>query len=178
MKIVNTFIEDLKLIYINKFPDTRGSFQKVFNIDFFIENKLETNIKESYFTISHKNVIRGMHFQVPPYEHNKLVYLNRGSISDVVLDIRTNSSTYGKYFSIELYDYKPIMIYVPIGCAHGFLSLEDNTMVSYMQTSVYNKECDQGILWNSFGMTWNIANPIISPRDLSFDTLNNLKAFF
>lgn len=168
MEIEDTFIPGLKLIHLNKFTDTRGSFLKVFNQDFFAKNGLETSFKESYFSVSHKNVIRGMHFQLPPYEHTKLVWLNQGKILDVVLDIRKASKTFGQHLSIQMNTDKPILIYIPAGCAHGFLSLEDNSMVSYMQTSVYNKDCDTGILWNSFGMDWKIENPIVSDRDNSF----------
>ena len=109
-----------------------------------------------------------MHFQLPPYEHTKLVYLNQGKIIDVVLDIRKASKTYGQHFSIQMNTDNPLMICIPVGCAHGFLSLEDISIVSYMQTSVYNKDCDTGILWNSFGMDWKIENPIVSDRDNSF----------
>lgn len=168
MEIENTPISGLKLIHLKEFNDSRGSFIKVFNEDFFAENSLKTNFKESYYSISAKNVIRGMHFQIPPFEHIKLVYLNQGKIIDVVLDIRKTSPTYGKYFSVELINENPTLIYIPVGCAHGFLSLEDNTMVTYLQTSCYNNACDKGINYNSFGMTWGIENPIISERDLSF----------
>lgn len=168
MLIIETFIPGLKLIHLNKFTDARGRFLKVFNKDFFAENNLESNFKESYYSISTKNVIRGMHFQLPPAEHTKLVYLNQGKILDVVLDIRKSSPTFGQHFLIELNTKNPILIYIPIGCAHGFLSMEDHTMVTYLQTSVYNKECDAGILWNSFGMEWKIEKPIISERDNSF----------
>lgn len=168
MRIENTFIEGLKLIYLEKYTDERGRFQKFFNYDFFKDNGLRTDFKESYFSVSKKNVIRGMHFQVPPFENIKLVYLNQGKILDVVLDIRKKSSTYGKYFSIELSEDNPVLIYIPAGCAHGFKSLQDNSMVSYIQTSVYNKACDQGILWNSFGMDWGKESHILSERDLGF----------
>jgi len=168
MEIENKFIPGLKLIRFKEFKDSRGSFIKVFNNDFFHENGLETNFKESYYSISAKNVVRGMHFQIPPAEHTKLVYLNRGAIIDVVLDIRKTSPTYGQHFSIELDTANPILIYIPTGCAHGFLSLEDDSMVTYLQSSGYKKECDAGILWNSFGMEWKIENPIISERDNSF----------
>lgn len=168
MLIEDTFIPGLKLIHLDKFTDTRGSFLKVFNEDFFALNGLETNFKESYYSVSHKNVIRGMHFQIPPAELTKLVYVNSGSIVDVILDIRKNSLTFGKCFSINLNCDEPILIYIPIGCAHGFLSLEDTTMVTYLQTSCYNNSCDKGIKYNSFGMDWGIINPIMSERDLSF----------
>lgn len=172
MEIENTFIPGLKLIHLNEFKDNRGSFIKVFNHDFFTENGLETDFKESYYSISAKNVIRGMHFQIPPFEHTKLVYLNQGKIIDAVLDIRKASPTFGQYFSIELNTEIPILVYIPIGCAHGFLSLEDNTMVTYLQTSCYNNACDKGIKYSSFEMNWEIENPIISERDLSFPDLS------
>jgi len=178
MKIEDTFIPGLKLIHLDKFIDIRGSFLKVFNEDYFAENGLETDFKESYYSISHKNVIRGMHFQVSPAEHTKLVYLNSGSIVDVILDIRKNSPTYGQHFTINLNCDKPILVYIPVGCAHGFLSLEDNTMVTYMQTSCYNKSCDMGIKYNSFGMEWDIENPIVSNRDLSFPGFSDTKYEF
>lgn len=173
MEIENTFIDGLKLLHLNEFKDIRGSFIKVFNYDFFSANGLETNFKESYYSISAKNVIRGMHFQIPPAEHTKLVYLNHGEIVDVVLDIRKSSPTYGQHFSIKLINKDPILIYIPIGCAHGFLSLENNTIVSYMQTFCYNIACDKGIKYNSFGMEWRTENPIINDRDLSFPDFSN-----
>lgn len=168
MEIEQTFVPGLKIIHLKEFKDNRGSFIKVFNHDFFAENGLETNYKESYYSISAKNVIRGMHFQIPPFEHTKLVYLNQGNIIDVILDIRKSSPTFGQHFSIELNTENPILIYIPIGCAHGFLSLKENSIVTYLQTSCYNNAYDKGIKYNSFGMNWQIENPIMSERDLSF----------
>lgn len=173
MKIQDTFIEGLKLIHSVNFEDLRGSFTKVLNVDFFNENHLETEYKESYYSISAKNVIRGMHFQVPPAEHTKLVYVNHGSILDVIVDIRKNSPTYGQHYRLKIDCNNPILVYIPAGCAHGFLSLEDNTMVTYLQTSCYDKECDKGIKYDSFGMNWGIENPIMSERDLHFPDLSD-----
>ncbi|MDR3696338.1 dTDP-4-dehydrorhamnose 3,5-epimerase family protein [Mucilaginibacter sp.] len=178
MELEKTFIEGLQIIHLKKMPDNRGAFTKIFNNDFFIENNLTTDFKESYFSVSHKDVIRGMHFQVPPAEHIKLVFVNHGSIIDVVLDIRKESATYGKYFYTLVTDSQPKLIYIPVGCAHGFLSLQDNTIVSYIQTSVYNKECDFGIRWDSFGMNWKIDTPIISQRDFLFINFSNYKTPF
>jgi len=178
MQIEDTFIKGLKIIRLNKFTDQRGSFLKVFNKDFFKENNLVTDFQESYFSVSQKNVIRGMHFQVPPFEHTKLVYLNQGAVTDVVLDIRKNSETFGKYFSIKLTEEEPVAIYIPIGCAHGFISHSDNSMVTYLQTSVYNAASDQGIRYDSFGMDWGISNPIISDRDLGFKTIEEYDSTF
>src|SRR4051794_34497662 len=100
MELENTFIEGLKILHLSKIADNRGSFTKMFNEDFFNSHNLTTAIKESYFSVSHKNVVRGMHFQTPPADHTKLVFVNQGSITDVVLDIRTKSATFGRYYSI------------------------------------------------------------------------------
>ena len=178
MRIEETFIPGLKLIHLKKFTDSRGCFLKVFNAEFFKENDLESNFKESYYSISQKDVIRGMHFQIPPFEHTKLVYLNQGKIVDVILDIRKTSQTYGQYFSMELQTTNPVLIYIPIGCAHGFLSLEDNTMVTYLQSSCYNQTCDKGIKYNSFGKDWGIEHAIMSDRDLTFPDLIDINFKF
>lgn len=178
MQKENTIIPGLKLIYLERHSDDRGLFRKVFSEELFNSNELVSNYKECYFSISHKNVIRGMHFQVPPYEHFKLVIVNQGKILDVVLDIRNESETFGKFFQIEISDSSDVVLYIPVGCAHGFLSLEDQTIVSYIQSSIYNIQCDQGIKWNSFGMNWPVFDPIISERDKNFPEFTNIKSPF
>jgi dTDP-4-dehydrorhamnose 3,5-epimerase len=178
MEIEETFIPGLKIIHLDKFTDQRGIFLKVFNEGFFRENGLVTNFRESYFSVSHKYVIRGMHFQIPPEEHIKLVYINQGSVKDVILDIRRNSPGYGKYLSLEISGVNPKLIYIPVGCAHGFLAQEDNTIVTYIQTSCYTGEYDTGIRFDSFGMEWNVSEPIISDRDRSFLKLSDFNSPF
>ncbi|SDG70134.1 dTDP-4-dehydrorhamnose 3,5-epimerase family protein [Mucilaginibacter sp. P25] len=178
MELEKTFIDGLSIIHLNLFKDNRGAFTKVFNAAFFEDNNLVTDFKENYFSVSHKDVIRGMHFQTPPAEHTKVVYVNQGSIIDVVLDIRTGSATFGKYYHTEISAGKPKLVYIPVGCAHGFLSLEDDTMVSYLQTSVYDQSCDKGIKWDTFGMDWGVASPIISQRDNLFPDIETYKNIF
>ena len=168
MDIVKTKIQDLFIIDNEMFFDERGLFIKTFNDKYFGEFNLKFIIKESYFSISAKNVIRGMHFQIPPHEHEKLVYVPNGSIIDVVLDIRKNSPSYGEYIYVELSNKNHKSIFIPAGCAHGFLSLERNTNVTYLQSSVYDSEFDKGIRWDSFGMQWKVKEPIVSERDKSF----------
>ena len=162
---INTEFEGLKIIETNNFQDERGLFHKYFSKDEFATLGLDTDFKESYYSINKKNVIRGMHFQIPPADHTKLVYVTSGRIIDVCLDIRKNSKTYGKSFSVELSDDVAKCIYISKGFAHGFISLEDNTCVHYMQTSCYKKECDKGISYDSFGYDWYVKNPIVSGRD-------------
>lgn len=178
MTIEKTPIEGLLVLQTENHEDNRGSFQKLFNHDFFAEHGLDTDFREFYYSVNHKDVLRGMHFQTPPHDHEKLVYVSNGKIKDVVVDIRTSSPTYGKYFVIELDGHSGMYLYIPKGFAHGFLSLEDNTIVNYAQTSGYNQEHDCGIDALSFGFDWGVTKPIRSGRDLTFTTLDKFKSPF
>ena len=178
MRIINTSFEGLFILETNNFQDERGCFQKLFNYDFFEKNGLATDFKEFYYSLNKKGVRRGMHFQSPPYDHVKVVYVSKGRIMDVVVDIRKYSKTYGMCFSLELDDQKAQYLYIPKGFAHGFLSLEDNTIVNYAQTSCYNKDCDCGIDQNSIDFDWGIDNPIVSGRDLTFPALSDFNTPF
>lgn len=178
MNVVSTPLEGLFVLETKNIQDNRGSFQKMYNIDLFKENNLDVDFKEFYFSVSQKNVIRGMHFQLPPFDHTKLVYISKGRIKDVVVDLRKMSSTYGKYFTIELDDNSAKYLYIPKGFAHGFIALEDNTIVNYAQTSCYSREHDSGIAYNSFDFDWGVINPIISERDMLFEKVENFKSPF
>lgn len=178
MKIIDTNIIGLKILEPEIFEDGRGKFIKTFTNDFFKNNELDIDIKETYYSISHKNVIRGMHFQTPPYEHIKLVYVPAGIIIDVVLDIRKNSSTFGEYFSCELSSDNGKVLIIPKGLAHGFKSLQDNTNVTYMQTSCYVPNNDYGVRYDSFGFDWKCVSPKISDRDLIFPTFKEFDTPF
>lgn len=178
MKIIDTEISGLKVFEPRIFEDVRGKFIKTFTNDFFKENGLDIDIKETYYSISHKDVIRGMHFQTPPYDHSKLVYVPAGKIIDVVLDIRKNSPSYGKYFSIELSDENGKILVIPKGLAHGFKSLQDNTNVTYMQTTCYAPKNDGGIRYDSFEFDWNCECPKQSDRDQSFPSLDEFDTPF
>ena len=178
MKIINTKIQGLKILEPKIFEDSRGKFIKTFTNDFFQENGLDIDIKETYYSISHKDVIRGMHFQTPPYEHIKLVYVPAGKIIDVVLDIRKNSPTFGGFFSCELSSDNGKVLIIPKGLAHGFKSLEDNTNVTYIQTSCYVPNNDCGIRYDSFKFDWGCISPKLSDRDKSFPTLKEFDTPF
>jgi len=178
MNIIETPFEGLLLLETVNFTDHRGGFQKLFNYDFFNENNLDTDFKELYFSVSKKNIIRGMHFQLPPFEHTKLVYVSKGSILDVVVDLRKQSKTYKRYFNIEINDSDAKCLYIPKGFAHGFLSLKDDTIVNYAQTSCYAKNADVGIAYNSFGFDWGLESPIVSERDINFERFENFNSPF
>lgn len=158
-------MEGLFILQPSIIEDERGHFVKTFNSTFFEEKKLQTNWKEEYHSESKKNVIRGMHFQIPPHDHEKVVFCTKGSILDVIVDLRENSKTRGKIFSVNLTAKNGTMIYIPKGCAHGFLSLEDNTIVNYKVSTVYHPDADKGVLWSSIGFDWKVENPILSLRD-------------
>jgi dTDP-4-dehydrorhamnose 3,5-epimerase len=178
MKINSTPFEGLFILETINFQDNRGSFQKLFNYDFFKEHGLDTDFKEFYYSVSQKNVIRGMHFQLPPYDCAKLAYVSIGKIRDVVVDIRKKSNTYGQCFSMELDDAKAQYLYIPKGFAHGFLSLKDGSIVNYAQTSCYSQEHDCGIFYDSIGFDWGVAYPVVSERDLIFKSLDNFSSPF
>jgi len=157
--------------------DIRGTFVKTYNSEKLAETGFDGIFRESYYSRSHKNVIRGMHFQIPPHDHEKLVYVTEGVIMDVVLDLRCNSNTYGRSISVKLTEFGR-SVFIPKGCAHGFLTLSDTATVVYMVSSVYNQSSDSGILWNSFGFDWETPSPVLSERDRSFQAFNHFESPF
>ena len=173
MEFIKTEFEGLLVLQTVNFQDNRGGFQKLFNFDFFKENGLDFDFKEFYYSVNKKDVVRGMHFQLPPFDHTKLVYVSKGHIKDVVVDIRKSSKTFGKCFSMELDDQKGQYLYIPKGFAHGFVSLEDGSIVNYAQTTCYSKDHDCGVDAMSVGIEWGVDNPVRSGRDLTFAKLSN-----
>ena len=151
--------------------DSRGSFVKIFHADTFAELGLAADFKEEFFSTSIKNVLRGMHFQTPPDDHDKVVCCMEGAVKDVVVDLRKNSPTFGKHFMLELSAEKSNMLYIPKGLAHGFLTLSERATMLYNVTTVYSPENDKGILWSSCGIDWQCDAPILSDRDKNHPTL-------
>ena len=145
--------------------DNRGAFIKTFHFDAFKELGLASDFKEEYYSISTKNVLRGLHFQTPPEDHDKFVYCVEGEVMDVAFDLRKNSATYGKYHTCTLGGGKGNAMYLPKGFAHGFLTLSERAIIVCKTTTVYSPENDKGILWNSCGIDWNCDAPILSERD-------------
>ena len=180
MKINKTFIEDLLIIEPPLFKDERGFFyesynkkklDKIINIVFVQDNESK----------SYKGVIRGLHFQKPPFEQTKLVRCICGKILDVVVDIRKNSKTYGKYFSIELSSENNKQLFVPKGFAHGFQALSEEAIVNYKVDNFYNPKSDSGIIWNDkdLSIDWNLdLKPNLSVKDLKLISFKELKSPF
>jgi dTDP-4-dehydrorhamnose 3,5-epimerase len=171
MTIERTALEGVYIINNFNSIDERGLFVKTFNKSIFQELNLDFEIRESYFSISKKNVIRGMHFQLPPHEHEKLVFVPKGSIIDVVVDLRQKSTTYLQHISVKLSEHNKKSIFIPKGLAHGFKSLQDYTITVYNVATEYNPTYDAGIHYNSLGFDWQFNNPILSKRDEEFETL-------
>lgn len=172
-------IAGVKLIKMPHFKDARGYFTKSFHQSTFRDAALPFVVRESYFSLSHKNTIRGMHFQVPPHEHGKIVFCPQGGITDVVLDLRKQSSTFGKHIVVELNEENQQAIYIPIGCAHGFKANTNNSLTFYLVSSEHQPSSDAGILYDSFGCDWKMTEqPIMSSRDLSFSPFQNFESPF
>ncbi len=156
--------------------DDRGSFVKVFNRSSFVELGLSANWSEQYYSSSKKEVIRGMHFQAPPFHHAKLVYCIEGEVLDVALDLRIGSSTYGQTASLVLSREHGNMAYLAPGLAHGFYVLSDSATLIYNVTSEYSENHDSGIHWNSFGFIWPTNPSSVSNRDaglVAFDKFHS-----
>lgn len=164
-----TGIAGLVLLTPFSHADERGSFVKPFHAEEFEKNGLRTDFRESFYSTSKKGVIRGMHFQKPPHEHLKLVFVTAGQVTDVVLDLRKNSPTYGQALSFELSAENKLQLYIPVGCAHGFCVRSEEATVIYFTTKEHHAASDSGILYNSFGFNWGVENPVLSERDLSFE---------
>ena len=168
---VKELIKGVYELIPNIHQDNRGLFIKTFHYDEFKKIGLDTNFKEEYYSISKKNVLRGMHFQLPPFDHNKMVYCIYGKVLDVIVDIRKNSDTFGKVISLELSSEKANIVYISKGFAHGFYTLSNKAIMVYKTSTVYNPKFDTGILWNSINFKWLNNNPIISKRDSEFESI-------
>ena len=169
IKFVDTRISGLKIIIPNLFEDNRGNYTKIYEKSCFAEHGISCSFSETSEIVSHRGVLRGMHYQTVDSQA-KLVHVIRGMIYDVAIDLRPNSTTFGKYegFFLEGNDEK--IVYIPEGFAHGFLALEENTIFTYQCSGVYRPEYCGGIIWNDpdIGIRWptaQIDKIILSEKD-------------
>lgn len=167
-KLITTAIPGCVELQPRVHEDPRGRFVKTYHNRAFASLGLETELAEEYYSVSHRGVIRGLHFQVPPMDHAKIVYCVSGRVQDAVLDLRAGSPVYGHYALLELSASSGNILYVPRGVAHGFCVLSDTATLVYNVSSVYSPEHDGGIRWNSAGIPWAEANPSLSERDRAF----------
>jgi dTDP-4-dehydrorhamnose 3,5-epimerase len=178
MKTIQSKLKDCYVIQFDSHNDDRGFFSKIYHKGLFEKENIDIDIKEQFYTTSGENVVRGMHFQLPPFDHKKLVTCLSGKILDVVLDLRSSSSTYGQFDSFNLTENDGQSVYIPSGIAHGFLSLKENSGVLYSTSEVHEPEADRGVCWDSFGFDWGCPNPILSQRDQTHMKFNQFKTPF
>jgi dTDP-4-dehydrorhamnose 3,5-epimerase len=180
MEVLQTFIKDLLILQPKVFQDDRGYFYEPYNKKVLAAVGVKEEFVQDNQSMSQKGVVRGLHFQNPPYAQAKLVRVIQGSVWDVVVDIRKNSPTYGKHFGLELSEKNKTIFYIPAGFAHGFVTLEDNTIFLYKCSDFYNKESEDCILWNDpdLSIPWNTPNPILSEKDKKGTLFVNFKSKF
>lgn len=175
---IQDILGGVKLVTLKAFSDHRGMFVKSFHETLLRDAGISFELKEEFYSTSHKNVLRGMHFQAPPHDHAKIVMCLSGEVTDVVLDLRKSSAHFGKSAGVRLTSAKTQFLYIPKGFAHGFLSLADHSMLIYKTDAVYAPEFDRGILWNSCGFSWQAEEPVLSNRDNSFPSFLNFQSPF
>lgn len=175
MKIITTKFSDIFVIEPQIFNDHRGCFFENYHKTKYEQYNLKNIFVQDNISVSMKNVLRGLHFQYPN-EQCKLVSVLRGEVFDVVVDIRTNSPTFGQWFSIILNEHNKKQLYIAEGFAHGFVALSDNTIFNYKCSDFYNSTAERSILWNdpSIGISWPITNPILSYKDNNAPELNDI----
>jgi dTDP-4-dehydrorhamnose 3,5-epimerase len=180
MIINKTEIEGLLEIEPNVLQDDRGYFLESFRLDVLRNIGIDVNFVQDNESASKKGVLRGLHFQSPPYEQGKLVRVIKGSVLDVAVDIRVGSPTFGKHCSILLSEQNKKQFWIPPGFAHGFLVLEDDTIFSYKCTGYYRRESEGALRWDdpALNIPWNFTEPILSEKDKVAPLLSELVSPF
>lgn len=167
MHQLNEIFPDECFEFIPKiFSDHRGVSIKPYNVDIFKAMGVIHDFAEDLMVTSHKGVVRGLHFQKPPYEQAKLIWCIKGSIFDVAADLRMNMPGFGNIRCFSIDSKKHNIVYIPAGFAHGYQVLEDDTIVYYKMSSVYSPEYESGIRYDSLGIQWPVENPVLSEKDL------------
>ena len=180
MEIIETKIEGLLILKPRVFEDRRGYFFESWSRESFKNNGIDVDFVQDNQSFSSKGVLRGLHFQNPPFEQGKLVRVIQGSVLDVAVDIRKDSPTYGEHVSVHLTGKNKTMFWIPPGFAHGFSTLEDETIFSYKCSGVYNKQSEGSLMWNDsdLNIDWKIKESIISEKDKQSELFKNFKTQF
>ena len=172
---------DVSLVSIDKYIDQRGFFYENYNKNYLFDLGItESFIQDNISFSIQAGTLRGLHFQYGNFAQSKLVSVLKGSIFDVFLDLREKSDTYGEYYSISL-DTDSGLLYVPKGFAHGFCTLENDTLIPYKVDQIYNKENESGVLWNDpdLEIIWPEYNEyIISDKDKLLPKFKDVKNYF
>ena len=160
-------IADLVLVAPRSFGDERGQFRETYKHSDFVRAGIPEHFVQDNYSRSVRDVLRGLHYQLQPRAQGKLVSCIRGAIFDVAVDIRMGSPTYAQWVGQELSSENNLMLYVPAGFAHGFLTLSENAEVLYKCTAEYSPADDRGIIWNDrdINISWNVTAPLLSAKD-------------
>ena len=180
MQVTQTKLSGLLVIDPKVFGDERGYFFESFNEETYKAAGLIERFVQDNESRSGKGVLRGLHFQEPPYAQGKLVRVARGAVMDVSVDIRKDSPTYGEWVAYELTEHNKRQLWIPPGFAHGFVTLEDDTIFIYKCSNIYKRESENSIRWNDpeLNIDWGIADPIVSEKDKSSPLFKELKSPF
>ncbi|MEX1003148.1 MAG: dTDP-4-dehydrorhamnose 3,5-epimerase [Crocinitomicaceae bacterium] len=180
MEITTFDIEGLVAFESDIFEDDRGYFFESYNKERFRSFLGDTEFVQDNQSLSKKHVLRGLHFQRPPYAQGKLVRVIKGAVLDVAVDIRLHSPTYGQHISLILSAANRMNFWIPEGFAHGFIALEEDTVFSYKCTALYHSKSEDSLIWNdkSLEIDWGIEHPIISEKDTMAQTFHEFKTPF
>ena len=165
------------LVTLKRFEDARGSFVKTYARSVFEGAGIDFDFREEFYSFSHKDVVRGMHFQRPPHDHAKLVCCPAGAVLDVLVDLRRGAG-FGRVASVVLNADEPAILVIPSGIAHGFKALRDDSLMVYKTSTEHAPSHDAGIRWDSFGFDWDVAAPIVSARDAGHPALADFASPF
>ncbi len=167
IEIIKTGIEDLHLIKPNVFEDSRGYFYELFNSEKYIKAGLNYNFVQDNISKSQKGTVRGLHFQIGDYVQGKLCQVIAGKVLDVAVDIRPESKTFGKHYSVELSADNHYQLWLPPGFAHGFSVLSNEAIFLYKCTNFYCKEFERAINYcdSELNIDWKVTTPIVSEKD-------------
>lgn len=171
MKFNHTKLEGAYLIDLDKHLDERGFFARTWCRQEFMDHGLNADIAQTSISFNRTaGTLRGMHYQIEPYQETKLVRCTRGALHDVILDLRAASPTYMQWTAVELTADNYRMLYIPAGFAHGFITLEENTEATYLISNPYVPDSACGIRWDdpAFDVQWPRAVEVISDRDLEW----------
>ena len=168
MQVIDTILEGVKIIIPKVFLDDRGYFFESFNDKEFREKVCNTTFVQDNQSKSCKGTLRGLHWQAPPFAQSKLVRVTKGEVIDVAVDVRVGSPTFGKHVSVKLSDENNFQLFIPRGFAHGFIALTDDVIFQYKCDSLYNKESERAVRWDSINWNleeYNIETLLLSDKD-------------
>ncbi len=179
MNFTATPLEGVWVIEPAVFADDRGFFLESYHKQKFAEHGITEEFVQDNHSFSKKNVVRGLHFQHPPYAQSKLVRVIQGEVFDVAVDIRPQSPTFGKWFGVHLSAENKKMLYIPVGFAHGFCVVSETADFTYKCGAPYNQQADGGIFWNdsSIGIEWPVTpdSALLSEKDIQLPKLSQLQ---